>query len=39
MSEKILLTIIGAIAVLATFGVAGVLTAIAIACDPVEAGR
>lgn len=37
MSEKILLAAIGTIAVLATFGVAGVLTAIA--CDPVEAGE
>lgn len=33
MLEKILIAAIGSIAVLLTFGVAGVLTAIALACD------
>lgn len=33
MSEKLLIGIVSILAVLATFGVAGVLTAIALACD------
>lgn len=33
LNEKILLAVIGSICVLGTYGVAGVLTAIALVCD------